>query len=86
VVTATGADDADSVGVSCTNPARAVGGGASTNDTTPGSGLLVSAPLEQYTTDNVAESGETPTGWFAEFDEISGSGTNTVTVYAICAS
>jgi hypothetical protein len=84
VEVATGAAGAESVGVSCTSPALALGGGTSTTDDTPGQGLLETAPLEQYSTTNTAEDGETPTGWFADWDQISSD--ETVTVYAICTS
>jgi hypothetical protein len=83
-VTAVGDQDAESVGVSCVSPARAVGGGTSTNDRTPGNGLLRSVPLELYTTNDVAESGDTPTGWYAEWEDITWP--FRVTVFAICVS
>jgi hypothetical protein len=88
VVTATGTTGTEAVGVSCVSPARAVGGGTSTSDTSPGDGLLASVPLELYSTVNVAETGDTPTGWFVEWDDISagGSSAGAVTVFAICAS
>jgi hypothetical protein len=43
-------------------------------------------PLEANSATDIAESGDTPTGWFVEWVDISGSGTNTPTVYAICTS
>jgi hypothetical protein len=84
VVMARGGQGAESVGVSCVSPARAVGGGTSTTDTTPGNGLLGSVPLKLYTTSDVAESGDTPTGWYANWDDISNG--RFVTVFAICVS
>jgi hypothetical protein len=84
VETANGGSGAESIGVSCAAGQRALGGGTSTTDTSPGDGLLASVPLEQYSTDNPAEDGETPTGWYAEWDDIS-FGTS-VTVFAICTA
>jgi hypothetical protein len=82
-VTATGASSAETVGVSCVSPARAVGGGASTTDPTPGAGLLASVPLEAYSTTDIAEAGDTPTGWYVAWGNI---GNNlTASVFAICA-
>jgi hypothetical protein len=60
-----------------------VGGGGSTNDTAPGQGLLASVPVENHTTTDVAETGDTPTGWYIEWEDVSGS--NTASVYAVCA-
>jgi hypothetical protein len=83
VATATGAAAADLIGVDCAGSARALGGGVTTADLTPGAGLLTSAPTEGDSTTDLAENGDTPTGWFGEFDDISGA--DTITVFAICA-
>ena len=64
VVTANGANGAESVGVDCAGSARALGGGGVTTDTNGFNNLIVrSVPLEDNSTTNVAESGDTPTGW-----------------------
>ena len=69
--------------MSCVSPARALGGGTSTTDPTPGSGLLASVPLELYAADDVAEDGDMPTGWYAQWHAVSPG--HLVTVFAICA-
>ena len=70
VITASGAANADSIGVDCAGTARAVGGGGSTGDTSSGSTLHL-APLEGDSTTDIADSsGDVPTGWFAEFDDV----------------
>ncbi|HET7235761.1 MAG TPA: hypothetical protein VFK59_04930 [Actinomycetota bacterium] len=68
------------VGVDCPGDATATGGGASTsvNSNT----LYSSFPLEGNTSTNnynPAETGDTPTGWYAQ-------GSPPVTVYAVCAA
>ena len=77
-----GADGGETAGVDCPGTARALGGGTSTTDLTTGS-VLVSAPTEGDSTTDVAETGDVPTGWFAEWVAISAG--DTVSVYAICA-
>jgi hypothetical protein len=87
VAIATGSPGAESVGVDCAGSARAVGGGASTTDDSPGD-FYRSVPLENNSTTDVAEAGDTPTGWFVEWEGI-GNFSNpqpTVSAYAICAS
>jgi hypothetical protein len=84
VATATANPNADSIGVDCTGSARAVGGGVTTTDTAPGS-LLTSAPTEANSTTDLAEAGDTPTGWFGAYTDIGPAG-ETLTVFAICVS
>lgn len=82
-----GAGGAETAAVDCPGSERALGGGTSTTDVTPGAGLLVSAPLENNDTagtDLVDADGDVPTGWGATWDSI-GTG-YTITVYAICGS
>jgi hypothetical protein len=81
VATNIGADNDASVGVDCPGSAVALGGGGSTNDTNDPA-LVLSAPLEADNT--IAEDGDTPTGWFVDFDNVGNS--DNVTAYAICAS
>jgi hypothetical protein len=83
VAVATGASGAESIGVDCPGTARALGGGGSTTDTSPGFGVLRSVPLENNSTTDVAEAGDAPTGWLLEYEAISFG--DTVSVYAICA-
>jgi hypothetical protein len=85
VVTATSAVGAETMGVDCPGSGLALGGGASTTDTSPGNGWLSSVPLEAGSTTDIAETGDDPTGWFARYEDISGGGGGgTITVYAIC--
>jgi hypothetical protein len=59
-----------------------LGGGGSTTDTSPGA-LFAAVPLEADSTTDRAESGDVPTGWFIEWEDV-GNG-STATVWAICA-
>ena len=77
-----GADSAETAGVDCPGTARALGGDTSTTDPTPGA-PLVSAPTEGGSTTDVAETGDTPTGWTATWVQTSDG--FAVSVYAICA-
>jgi hypothetical protein len=83
VAVATGGPGDEEVGVDCAADARALGGGTSTTDATPGSGLFASVPTMGHTTNTPATDGATPTGWLATWSDISFD--QTVTVFAICA-
>jgi hypothetical protein len=60
-----------------------LGGGGSSSDTSPGDLFTAGVPLEADSTTDRAESGDVPTGWFIEWDDV-GNG-STATVWAICA-
>ena len=70
----TSAADTESAGVDCPGDnARALGGGTSTTDTSPGNGLLTSVPTENNSATDLAEADDDiPTGWFANWENISG--------------
>jgi hypothetical protein len=81
-----GGSGAETAGVDCPGTQRALGGGTSTTDTSPGDGLLFTGPLENDNadgTDRVDADGDVPTGWGATWEDISGG--TTITVFAICA-
>jgi hypothetical protein len=71
-------------GVDCPGTGRAFGGGGTITDT--GANMNGSVPLEGNSTTDVAEDGDTPTGWAVRYR--SGSApyaAGEITVFAICA-
>ena len=65
------------VGVDCPGDSTATGGGGYTSSQNT---LVASVPLEANSnTDNFAETGDRPTGWFA-------AGSPPITVYAVCTA
>jgi hypothetical protein len=71
--------------VDCPGDGIALGGGGDSDDPSPGNGWLISAPLENNSTTDLAEDGDVPTGWYVEWEDIDAIGNqDNATVYAIC--